>query len=35
MAAERLFAAIDGSLASGVERLPCRLAPGQTTSPAA
>jgi LacI family transcriptional regulator len=35
MAAERLFAAIDGSLASGVERFPCRVAPGQTTSPGA
>jgi LacI family transcriptional regulator len=35
MAAERLFAAIDGSLASGVERFPCRLLPGETTSPAA
>jgi LacI family transcriptional regulator len=33
-AAERLFAAIDGSLASGVERFPCRVVPGQTTAPA-
>ncbi len=33
-AAERLFAAIDGSLASGVERFSCRLVPGQTTAPA-
>jgi LacI family transcriptional regulator len=33
-AAERLFAAIDGSLASGVERFPCRVVPGQTTTPA-
>jgi LacI family transcriptional regulator len=32
-AAERLFAAIDGSLASGVERFPCRIVPGQTTAP--
>jgi LacI family transcriptional regulator len=35
MAAERLFAAIDGSLAAGLERFPCRIVPGQTTSPAA
>ena len=33
-AAERLFAAIDGSLASGVERFPCRVVPGETTTPA-
>jgi LacI family transcriptional regulator len=33
-AAERLFAAIDGSLASGVERFPCRVVPGETTAPA-
>jgi len=33
-AAERLFAAIDGSLASGVERFPCRIVPGESTAPA-
>jgi LacI family transcriptional regulator len=33
-AARRLFAAIGGELGSGVEQLPCRLVPRETTSPA-
>lgn len=32
-AAQRLFAAIDGQRASGVEKLPCRLVPRESTSP--
>jgi LacI family transcriptional regulator len=33
MAAQRLFAAIDGSLDSGVEHFACRIVPGQSTAP--
>lgn len=33
VAAQRLFAAIDGTMGSGVEKLPCRLVPRESTAP--
>lgn len=35
VAAQRLFAAIRGTMGSGVEKLPCRLVPRESTAPAA